>query len=195
MRIIAGEMRSRTILAPKGTDTRPTLDRTRESLFNILAAECPEARVLDLYAGSGALALEALSRGAQSAVLCDCSREAARVIRQNIASLRLEDMARFLFMQDLQAVALLGREGAKFDLVFLDPPYRLDTAPACKALAEARVLLPDALVVIEHAAASSPQPGDDYELTDRRTYRDTMISFYRYRGDTNAKGMGVSGQL
>ena len=156
MRIIAGEMRSRTLLAPKGTDTRPTLDRTRESLFNILAAECPEARVLDLYAGSGALALEALSRGAESAVLCDCSREAARVIRQNIASLRLEDRARFLFMQDLQAVALLGREGAKFDLVFLDPPYRLDTAPACRALAEARVLLPDALVVIEHAAAVSP---------------------------------------
>lgn len=195
MRIIAGEMRSRTILAPKGTDTRPTLDRTRESLFNILAAECPESRVLDLYAGSGALALEALSRGAQSAVLCDCSREAARVIRQNIASLKLEDRARFLFMQDLQAVAMLGREGAKFDLVFLDPPYRLDTAPACKVLAEARVLLPDALVVIEHAAVALPQPGAGYELTDRRTYRDTMISFYRYRGDTNAEGLGVSGQL
>ena len=67
MRIIAGEMRSRTILTPKGTDTRPTLDRTRESLFNIIAAWCPDARVLDLYAGSGALALEAISRGAQSA--------------------------------------------------------------------------------------------------------------------------------
>ena len=195
MRIIAGEMRSRSILAPKGTDTRPTLDRTRESLFNILAAECPESRVLDLYAGSGALALEALSRGAHSAVLCDCSREAARVIRQNISSLRLEDRARFLFMQDQQAVTLLGREGAKFDLVFLDPPYRLDTAPACKALAEAHVLLPGALVVIEHAAASLPQPGEGYELTDRRTYRDTMISFYRYRGDTNDEGLGVSGQL
>ena len=195
MRIIAGEMRSRTILSPKGTETRPTLDRTRESLFNILAAECPEARVLDLYAGSGALALEAISRGAASAVLCDCSREAARVIRQNIASLRVEDRARFLFMQDMQAVALLGREGAAFDLVFLDPPYRMDTAPACHALDAAGVLLPDALVVIEHAAAAPPEPGARFELTDRRTYRDTMISFYRYRGDTNGEGMGISGQL
>ncbi len=183
MRIIAGEMRSRTLLAPKGTDTRPTLDRTRESLFNILAAECPGSRVLDLYAGSGALALEALSRGAESAVLCDCSREAARVIRLNIAALRLEDRARFLYMQDTQAIAQLAREKAAFDLVFLDPPYRLDTAPACKALHEAGVLLPDALVVIEHAAAAIPSPEACFELTDQRKYRDTMISFYRYRRD------------
>lgn len=180
MRIIAGEMRSRTILAPKGSDTRPTLDRTRESLFNIIAAECPDARVLDLYAGSGALALEALSRGAESAVLCDCSREAAKAIRQNIESLKLENRARFLFMQDTQAIALLAREKAVFNLVFLDPPYRLDTAPACRALAESGVLLPDALVVIEHAAAAQPAPGEGYERVDQRKYRDTMISFYRY---------------
>ena len=195
MRIIAGEMRSRTILAPKGSDTRPTLDRTRESLFNILAAECPEARVLDLYAGSGALALEALSRGAASAVLCDCSREAARVIRQNIASLRLEDRARFLQMQDLQAVQLLGREGSQFDLIFLDPPYRLSTDPACQALRNAGVMTEDALVVIEHAAAVSPMPGEGFTLTDQRKYRDTMISFYRYRRAEHAEDLGVSGQL
>ena len=181
MRIIAGEMRSRTILAPKGMDTRPTLDRTRESLFNIIAAECPGARVLDLYAGSGALALEALSRGAVSAVLVDCSREAARVIRSNIASLRVEDRARFLQMTDLQAVALLGREQAQLDLVFLDPPYRLDTAPACAALATAGVLAEEALVVIEHAAATPPGIAPPLALTDQRRYRDTMISFYRYR--------------
>ena len=103
MRIIAGEMRSRTILAPKGTDTRPTLDRTRESLFNIIAAWCPDARVLDLYAGSGALALEAISRGAQSAVLCDSSREVARVIKANIEALRVQDRARLLPMMDSPA--------------------------------------------------------------------------------------------
>jgi len=195
MRIIAGEMRSRTIQAPRGDDTRPTLDRTRESLFNIIAAECPGAAVLDLYAGSGALALEALSRGAESAVLCDCSREAARVIRLNIAVLRVESRARFLHMQDLLAVSQLGREGARFDLVFLDPPYRLDTAPACRALAEAGVLLPEALVVIEHAAATPPQPPAAFALTDQRRYRDTMISFYRYREEKNGEALGVSGQL
>lgn len=181
MRIIAGEMRSRTIVAPKGDDTRPTLDRTRESLFNIIAARCPQARVLDLYAGSGALALEALSRGAERAVLCDCSREAARAIRQNIAALRVEERARFLQMQDMQAVALLGREGARFDLVFLDPPYRLDTAPACAALDAAGVLDAGALVVIEHAAATPPAIAGPFALSDRRKYRDTMLSFYIYQ--------------
>ncbi|MBQ7455593.1 MAG: 16S rRNA (guanine(966)-N(2))-methyltransferase RsmD [Clostridia bacterium] len=180
MRIIAGEFRSRTILAPKGTDTRPTLDRTRESLFNILAALCPGARVLDLYAGSGALALEALSRGAESAVLCDCAREAARVIRQNIDALRVAERARLLQMADMQAIALLSHEKARFDLVFLDPPYRLDTVPACAALADAGVLEEGALVVIEHAAATIPAPDGRFRLTDRRKYRDTMISFYRF---------------
>ncbi|MBQ9300628.1 MAG: 16S rRNA (guanine(966)-N(2))-methyltransferase RsmD [Clostridia bacterium] len=195
MRIIAGEMRSRTILAPKGSDTRPTLDRTRESLFNILAAECPESRVLDLYAGSGALALEALSRGAASAVLCDCSREAARVIRQNIEALHVGDRAWLLQMRDLQAVELLAREKATFDLVFLDPPYRISTVPACQALDRAGVLAEDALLVIEHAAQSVPEPGPAYALTDLRRYRDTMISFFRYRRQQDAKDLGISGQL
>lgn len=196
MRIIAGKMRSRTLIAPKGSDTRPTLDRTRESLFNIIAAECPEARVLDLYAGSGALALEALSRGAASAVLCDCSREAAAAIRRNIDTLRVQNRARFLYMQDMRAVAQLGREGERFDLVFLDPPYRMSTVPACRALDEAGVLLPGALVVAEHAAASLPQIGAPYRLTDRRAYRDTMISFYRYeREEAHGEDLGVSGQL
>ena len=105
------------------------------------------------------------------------------MIRLNIAALRLEDRARFLYMQDTQAIAQLAREKAVFDLIFLDPPYRLDTAPACKALHEAGVLLPDALVVIEHAAAAIPSPEACFELTDQRKYRDTMISFYRYRRD------------
>ena len=188
-------MRSRTLIAPKGDETRPTLDRTRESLFNIIAAEVPGARVLDLYAGSGALALEALSRGAESAVLCDCSREAAKAIRQNIAALRVEDRARFLPMRDAQAVALMGQEKNRFDLVFLDPPYRMDTADICRALDAAGVLLPGALVIIVHAAAAIPDPGGAYALSDRRKYRDTMISFYRYGRDDHAEGLGVPGQF
>ena len=132
MRIIAGEMRSRTILTPKGTDTRPTLDRTRESLFNIIAAWCPDARVLDLYAGSGALALEAISRGAQSAVLCDSSREAARVIKANIEALRVQDRARLLPMMDSQALALLGREGARFRLLAITRKMAINQASRSK---------------------------------------------------------------
>ena len=199
MRIIAGSMRSRTIVAPKGNDTRPTLDRTRESLFSIIAGNCIDARVLDLYAGSGALALESISRGAESAVVCDCSREAAKAIRQNIESLKLQDQVKFLFMQDLQAVALLGREKAQFDLVFLDPPYRISTDPACKAMAEAGILMDGALVVIEHDVRVTPAPEKCYELIDKRQYRDTVISFYQFNlNDTEEEHggtVGISGQL
>lgn len=199
MRIIAGSMRSRTIVAPKGNDTRPTLDRTRESLFSIIAGNCPDAQVLDLYGGSGALALESISRGAKSAVVCDCSREAAKAIRQNIESLKVGDQVRFLFMPDLQAVALLGREKAQFDLVFLDPPYRISTDPACKAMKEAGILMDGALVVIEHDARVTPAPEKCYELIDKRQYRDTVISFYQFNiEDTEAEHGGtvdISGQL
>ena len=199
MRIIAGSMRSRTIVAPKGNDTRPTLDRTRESLFSIIAGNCIDARVLDLYAGSGALALESISRGAESAVVCDCSREAAKAIRQNIEMLKLQEEVRFLFMQDLQAVALLGKEKAQFDLVFLDPPYRISTDPACKAMAEAGILMDGALVVIEHDVRVTPAPEKCYELIDKRQYRDTVISFYQFNlNDTEEEHggtVGISGQL
>ena len=199
MRIIAGSMRSRTIVAPKGNDTRPTLDRTRESLFSIIAGNCIDAKVLDLYAGSGALALESISRGAESAVVCDCSREAAKAIRQNIETLKLQEEVRFLFMQDLQAVALLGKEKAQFDLVFLDPPYRISTDPACKAMAEAGILMDGALVVIEHDVRVTPAPEKCYELIDKRQYRDTVISFYQFNlNDTEEEHggtVGISGQL
>ena len=199
MRIIAGSMRSRTIVAPKGNDTRPTLDRTRESLFSIIAGNCIDARVLDLYAGSGALALESISRGEESAVVCDCSREAAKAIRQNIETLKLQEEVRFLFMQDLQAVALLGKEKAQFDLVFLDPPYRISTDPACKAMAEAGILMDGALVVIEHDVRVTPAPEKCYELIDKRQYRDTVISFYQFNlNDTEEEHggtVGISGQL
>lgn len=195
MRIIAGEMRSRTILAPKGSETRPTLDRTRESLFNIIAAECPGARVLDLYAGSGALALEAISRGADRAVLCDCSREAATVIRRNIESLKVDDRAELLFMRDELAIQTLAKRQEKFDLIFLDPPYRCDTAPACKQLLEAGVFLPGALVIIEHLETVTPQVPAAFRQTDRRRYRDTAITFYRIEVNENAEGVDLSGQL
>ncbi|MBR5231212.1 MAG: 16S rRNA (guanine(966)-N(2))-methyltransferase RsmD [Clostridia bacterium] len=198
MRIIAGSMRSRTIVAPKGTDTRPTLDRTRESLFNMISGDCREASVLDLYGGSGALALESISRGAKRAVICDCSREAAKAIKQNIESLKVGEQVKFLFMQDLQAVALLGREKETFDLVFLDPPYRISTDPACRAMDEAGILEAGALIVIEHDAKVIPEPGEGYTLIDKRQYRDTAITFYQYHQNTEGEHGGIvdiSGKL
>ena len=130
MRIIAGEARSRTILAPEGRDTRPTLDRVRENLFNILQWQCPGARVLDLFAGSGALALEALSRGAAEAVLADCDARAVRVERQNVEALGFSQRARVLQADWRETVRKLSAEGRSFQLVFLDPPYAMEDLTA-----------------------------------------------------------------
>ena len=112
MRVIAGEARGRSLEALPGTDvTRPTLSQVKEAMFSIVQFDLPGARVLDLYAGSGALALEAISRGAQSAVLCDSSREAARVIKANIEALRVQDRARLLPMMDSPAEEAPARRG------------------------------------------------------------------------------------
>ena len=117
------------------------------------------------------------------------------MIKANIEALRVQDRARLLPMMDSQALALLGREGARFDLVFLDPPYRLDTAPACAQMRSVGVLEPGALVVIEHAAAVQPNPGLGYRMTDQRKYRDTMITFYRYEEQQDGGTVDLSGQL
>lgn len=184
MRIIAGEKRSRKLVAPDGMETRPTADRAKEALFSILMQRLPGARVLDLYAGSGALALEALSRGAASAVLADMSPKACRAIAENIAALDYQDRARLLRCPDTAAMAQLRREGAAFDLIFLDPPYRMDTSRICDALAEA-LLAPGGVLIVEHARETPPAPGAALRLADRREYGVAGISFYRHAGEEN----------
>ena len=136
MRIIAGEARGRTLTAPKGMDTRPTQDYVRESLFNILQASVPEARVLDLFAGSGALALEALSRGAVKATLVDCSTDAVQCIKRNAETLGFAERVTVIRSDWQAALMRLSKNGERFTLVFLDPPYRItDTGAQCARLA------------------------------------------------------------
>ena len=181
MRIIAGTARSRTIEAPKGRDTRPTLDRVRENLFNILQGRVRDAAVLDLFSGSGALALEALSRGAAWAVMVDRDRAANAVERLNTERLGFSDRTRILLCDWRQAVESLQSRGERFGLVFLDPPYAMGEMP--EVTARLRPLLEqDALVVVEHEAQSSPAVADGYELTDRRKYGYVGVSFFRAEG-------------
>lgn len=181
MHIIAGERRGATLFAPKGMDTRPTQAKVKESLFNIIQAYVPDARVLDLFAGSGNLALEALSRGAQSAVMVDQDREAAQCIRRNIEKLRFEDCTQFFKCDWKQAVTQLKGRGEPFDLVFLDPPYRMTELDECCAmLADAGLLAPDAMLVLEHRTDAARLPDERFELFRERTYADTQIHFYLY---------------
>lgn len=178
MRIIAGSARSRTILTPEGRDTRPTLDRVRESLFNILQMRVRGADVLDLFAGSGALALESLSRGAESAVMVDHNRQAIQCIRKNVEALRFQDKARIMQSDWRAAVETLRREEKTFDLVFLDPPYAMvELAEVTEAIRP--LLAEDALVVIEHDVRTTPHVADGYDATDTRRYGIVGVTFFQ----------------
>src|SRR5919197_3243971 len=157
MRIIAGEHKGARIFAPPGRDTRPTSDRVRENVFNIVAPWVEDARVLDLFAGSGAMGLEALSRGASAAVFVESDREACRTIERNLDKLRLTG-ATVLCADARQALAADAAAGRRYDLVLVDPPYRmfssLQTALASYLPA---VLEDDGLLVVETSSKEQPE--------------------------------------
>jgi 16S rRNA (guanine(966)-N(2))-methyltransferase RsmD len=181
MRIISGEARGRRLRAPRGAATRPTADRVREALFNILGSAAGLC-VLDLFAGTGALALEALSRGAAHAVLVDYAEAAARVIQANLAPLGYQDRARVLRLDVARALRLLERQGARFDLVFVDPPYRDSADPLRVAdLLErlAPTLAPDGLIVFrqETTATFRVQELRAIRCTDERVIGHTRLLF------------------
>ena len=177
MRIIAGEARSRQIKAPEGRDTRPTLDRVRENMFNILRMRVPGARVLDLFAGSGALSLEAVSRGASFAVMVDHDRAAVAAEKANVEALRFGDRTRVLPVDWKRAIALLQAEQQRFDLVFLDPPYAMrDMTEVMKALTP--LMTEEGLVVLEHQADVMPATAAGYRMTDSRKYGYVGVSFF-----------------
>ena len=179
MRIIAGEARGRRLFAPEGMDTRPTTDRVRESLFGVLTPRLPGAVVLDLFSGSGALALEALSRGARWAALCDKSPCAIRAVQRNVAACGFAQ--RVQVIQGDWRSALRRLEGRRFDLVFLDPPYRLDAlyGQAAKALWEMGLMSADAVLVMEHLYKSPPSLPEGFEAFDQRRYGDTAVQLVR----------------
>ena len=182
MHIIAGQRRGAQLFAPKGMDTRPTQAKVKESLFSIIQLYVPDARVLDLFAGSGSLALEAVSRGASFAVMVDMDREAQNCIRRNVEKLRFEERTQLLRTDWKQAVSQL-RGTEPFDLVFLDPPYRMTELPeCCAALADAGLLAEDAMLVLEHRTGVFAPPDERFELFRERAYGDTEIHFYLYSG-------------
>ena len=199
MRIIGGLARGRTLVAPPGAKTRPTQDYVRESLFNIIRWDVEDARVLDLFAGTGALALESVSRGAREAVLIDSDRAACEAIRKNIASVRMEDRCRLVQRDYRAAMELLAREGQAFDVVFIDPPYRMEnTGEMCAELYDRGLLARDFLLVVEHRRGCAPMLDGRFDAFDLRSYGDTQITFARRAqesGGTQHDEAAVSGQL
>ncbi len=179
MRIISGEARGRRLFAPAGEDTRPTADRIRESLFNILGDRVHGARVLDLFGGSGALSLEALSRGAGGATIVDADARAIACIRRNAENVLGVDWrlrAEILRADYKRAIARLN--GA-FDLVFLDPPYRLRDAyaDALMRLRSRGALQDGALVIAERARDIALDLPEGFRRVDARAYGDTVLEW------------------
>ncbi len=178
MRIIAGIARGRRIEAPEGRNTRPTLDRIRENLFNILQTRIRDSVVLDLFAGSGALSFEAVSRGALRAVLCDSDRNANRIEKRNAETLGFERQTE-IFCCDWKAAAkCLSQRNEKFDLIFLDPPYRMTDLRDLSVYLES-LIADDGLIIIEHEAKQSVEFGNGFVKTDERSWGFCGISFYR----------------
>ena len=150
MRIISGTMRGTKLFTLEGENTRPTLDRVKEALFSKINYDLPDAVVLDLFAGSGALSLESLSRGAKQAVLCDSSRDAIKILKQNIEKTHTNDKTLLLTCDYKKALDELRNKKMKFDIVFLDPPYLTDYAEvAAKIIIENEMLNEDGLIVLE----------------------------------------------
>lgn len=182
MRVVGGRLRSRPIAGPKGQGLRPTADRLRQSLFNILTHAygdpVSDARVLDLFAGSGALGIEAISRGAAFALFVDDGIESRALLRDNVATLGLGGVTR-IFRRDATKLGPV-HPLEPFPLAFLDPPYGKGLAE--KGLASAREggwLTPGALVVVEEAADAGFKAPEGFEELERRPYDDTELVFLR----------------
>ncbi|MBE5774296.1 MAG: 16S rRNA (guanine(966)-N(2))-methyltransferase RsmD [Clostridiales bacterium] len=184
MRIISGTAKGRKLFAPAGDETRPTSDKIRGSVFNIIGSRVYDAQVLDLFGGTGALGLEAISRGAEHAVIVDQSRSAIQVIERNAQNVAKDDFdkrIRILKSDYRSAIGLL--EGKVFDLIFLDPPYRMVEAyaDALLRLNSMGCISEDALIVLERMKATPVSIPEGFESTDTRTYGETAVEFVRIR--------------
>jgi 16S rRNA (guanine966-N2)-methyltransferase len=183
MRIVGGRLKGRGLKGPSSNAIRPTSDRLREALFNIIAhnyESIEDARVIDLFAGTGAMAFEALSRGARFALLVDDGSEARAIIRANVEALGLGGSTR-VFRRDARKLGS-APPGQRYTLAFLDPPYDKGLAePALVSLRDGQWLASGALVLIEEMAQADLILPDGYDFIETRTYGDTQVTFCRAR--------------
>ncbi len=178
MRIVGGKYRSRVLSEFVGTEVRPTSDRAKEALFNILAHQTPNARVLDLFAGSGSLGLEALSRGASGVVFNDLSKDSVAIVKKNLQALKIPLSADICVYSYDYATCLEVVRG-QFDLIFIDPPYKLEVGKtALETIAKKGLLLDNGIAVYER---DIPFVGevDGLEKYDERKYGKAYLTFFR----------------
>ncbi len=177
MRVIAGSARSVPLCTPPGNKTRPTTDKLKETLFNIIAAYIPQSRCLDLFCGSGALGVEALSRGAASAVFVDKSPTAIACTRQNLSKTRLDASTRLITADSLAALNTLSSNNEPpFDLIFMDPPYGRDhVMPCLTAIYNGHLLSEDGLIVIEQSSEDYIPEQDELDALGLTIYKERIF--------------------
>lgn len=195
MRIIAGYAKGRKLKSPENQDIRPTSDRVKEAIFSMIAFYLPGKIVLDLFAGTGNLGLEALSRGAKFSVFVDNNREALKLVNQNIKLLGYKDKTSVVFSDALKALDLFRKRNEKFDIVFIDPPYRQSLyGEIIQSIAENDIIDRSGILIIEHPADIKLK--DEYEGLKKikeKKYGNTSITILKR--EDNYENSGLSGQF
>jgi len=186
MRVTGGIGKGRKLKVPAGSRVRPTSDKVKQALYNILGEKTEGALFLDLYAGTGGIGIEALSRGAARVVFVDDARNSLLVIKQNIEQLGFGERAQVV---PSKVEAFLKKTSEQFDIIFLDPPYIVEQGPLLQSIAASRLLKQDSIVISEHFKKQpSPERAGGLELYREAQYGDTVLAFYKYRSQVTEAG-------
>lgn len=185
MRIISGSAKGRKILSPKSGITRPTLDRIKESMFDMIQNRVYGSKVLDVFAGTGSLGLESASRGATECYLIDRSDETYPLLRENIINLKFEDICKSFNMDSYEALRNFGKKSFVFDLIFIDPPYAKEMIPpAIDIIQQEGLLHKEGLIVTKIDSKEEIYEGTDkIVLTRYKKYGNTTVCFYQFKED------------
>jgi hypothetical protein len=182
MRVTAGTLKNRKIKSREGRETRPTLERIKEAIFSIIGDKIVDAKFLDLYSGTGNIAIEALSRGAKRAVMIEQDKEALRIIIDNIDTLGLTNVSRAYKNDVSRAIEILGRKNEKFDIIFLDPPYKENISiSTIEKVSENNILAEGGIIISEHSTYEKmPEKIGNFVKYDERNYNKKIVTFYCY---------------
>ncbi|KKM11891.1 hypothetical protein SY88_06845 [Clostridiales bacterium PH28_bin88] len=186
MRVIAGQAKGCSLKAPRGMSTRPTSDRVKEAIFNILGERVPASRFLDLFAGTGGIGIEALSRGAEHATFVEKGNAALKALSDNLARTKLQDQGRVLAMDVFRGVEWLAEQGESFSLIFLDPPYARGLAEnTLQAIVARGLLAPGGMALSETGQRENlPEKVGNLLRVRVAVYGDTAVHFYRDPGNS-----------
>lgn len=182
MRIIAGKARGHKLIPPATMETRPTLDRVKEAMFSSIQLYIPDGVVLDVFAGTGSLGLEAASRGAKEVYLIDKSDTTYPLLKKNVDNLKFQDFCTALKMDSYDALRMLSKKDKKFDLIFIDPPYCKEMIPeAIRIIKEENMLKDDGIIVTKIDSIEEIYQGyEDITLSKSKKYGNTTVCYYKY---------------